>query len=397
MAKLSDYARTKRQMECLEVWESCGRNASKAAGKLGITHGTVRNTVNTVKSLAAASGYSDAWDATSHVPEGEIVIGRSLYLEDDSGNRAWLKTKRKMEAAEKEAGLKAFVEELTKELPPAKAVSKTKSVGKSKELVPTIVIGDAHIGMRASRKETRSRNFDSKIASQEIADAVDYLVDAAPACTEAVLVDVGDYMHANSHKNTTANLTPLDVDTRIESVMRIAAQTMNQAVTRMLQKHDRVTVVVARGNHNSDTAIAIAMILSAYWRDEKRVTVLEPNGFCHFLTIGEKNLIGVHHGDKIKSDKLATMMPRVMPKAWAASSHRYWLVGHFHHKTVQEFDTSVVVEKFGTLAPPDSWHAGQGYGSSSVMNQLIFRRSGGIAIRHTYEIQDPQNEPDQAI
>ena len=216
MAKIEDYAKTERQGEVVRVWESCGRNSRKAAQNLGITHATVRNIVSTVKGAAAAAGYSEAWDATHHVPEGEYVTGRSLYLEDDSGNKAWLKTRRKLETAEKDAALRAFVEELNLGLKTVKKTHKPSLKGKSKDLLPTIIIGDAHLGARSEALETRDRDFNTEIASAEILEAIDYLVDAAPSSEEALLVNVGDLMHANSHKNTTANLTPLDVDTRIE-------------------------------------------------------------------------------------------------------------------------------------------------------------------------------------
>ena len=394
MAKLEDYAKTERQREVARVWESCDRNARKAAQILGITHATVRNIVTTVKGAAAAAGFSDAWDATAHVPEGEYVVGRSLFLEDDSGNKAWLKTRRKLETAEKEEALKAFVDQLNSQVKQAKKTPKPSAKGKSKDLLPTIIIGDAHLGMRADATETRDRDFDSKIASAEILEAIDYLVDAAPACEEAMLINVGDFMHANSHKNTTANLTPLDVDTRIEKVMRIAADTMIHSITRMLEKHSKVSVVMARGNHDSDTAIAVAMILAYRYAKEPRVTILEPHGFHTYTTFG-KNLIAVTHGDKAPSRRLADVLPRL--SVWSKTSHRYWILGHFHSKLAEQFDNSVVIERFGTLAPSDSWHASKFYKSPSIMNQIVYRRSGGIAIRHEYEIPGSDYEPDHEI
>jgi hypothetical protein len=36
------------------------------------------------------------------------------------------------------------------------------------DLLPTIVIGDAHFGMRADARETKSRDYDTKIASNDM-------------------------------------------------------------------------------------------------------------------------------------------------------------------------------------------------------------------------------------
>lgn len=396
MAKLEDYAKTKRQREVVEEWERSERNASRAAIKLAITPATVRNIVSGVKAYASAAGFSDAWDATAHVPEGEYVVGRSLFLEDGSGNKAWLKTRRKLETAEKEQALKAFVDQLNSQVKQAKKTPKPSAKGKSNDLLPTVIIGDSHIGMRADGRETRGRDFDSKIASAEIIGAIDYLVSAAPAASHAMLVNVGDYTHIDRAipYPQTANGTPMDTDSRIELIMRKAADTMIHGITRMLEKHSNVSVVMARGNHDSETAIAIAMILAYRYAKEPRVTILEPNGFFTYTTFG-KNLIAITHGDKAPGRRLADMLPRL--SVWSKTSHRYWILGHFHSKLAEQYDNSVVLERFGTLAPADSWHASKGYCSPSIMNQIVYRRSGGIAIRHEYEIPGKDYEPDHEI
>lgn len=396
MAKLEDYAKTERQLEVVKEWQRSDRNASRAAIKLGITPATVRNIVSGVKAYASAAGFSDAWDATAHVPEGEYVVGRSLYLEDDSGNRAWLKTRRKLETAEKEQALKAFVDQLNSQVKQAKKTPKPSAKGKSNDLLPTVIIGDAHIGMKADGRETRGRDFDSKIASGEIIGAIDYLVSAAPAASHAMLVNVGDFTHIDRAipYPQTANGTPMDSDSRIELIMRKAADTMIYGITRMLEKHSNVSVVMARGNHDSETTIAIAMILAYRYAKEPRVTILEPNGFFTYTTFG-KNLIAITHGDKAPGRRLADMLPRL--SVWSKTSHRYWILGHFHSKLSEQYDNSVVLERFGTLAPADSWHASKGYCSPSIMNQIVYRRSGGIAIRHEYEIPGKDYEPDHEI
>ena len=394
MSDLIDYAKTDRQRETIKVWEDCGRNGAKAAGILNISPSTLRDHVNAVKSKASASGYSDNWDATRHVPEGEFVIGRSIYTQDDEGNKAWLKTKRTIQEAEKEKALKAFVEELNSHLKKAKKTPKEKKI-RPLDIMPTITIGDAHIGMRADGSETRGRDFDSKIAAKEILDAVDDLTDKMPQAKTGMLVQVGDFTHSDGSSPFTTKGTLVDVDTRFEKIMRTAAKVMIHAIDRMLDKCDTVQVVVARGNHDSDTALAVQLILEFYYSNEPRVNILKSKGFFHYLQWG-KWLFGIHHGDKVKAAKLAQIMPRDMPNAWGATTHRMWFVGHFHHASIQEFE-GVTVQKFGTLAPPDAWHAGQGYGSDHTMSMIVFKKDGGKHITCTYEIPKQYSEPDVVI
>ena len=393
---LVDYAKTDRHREAIQVWEKCRLNSARAAGALGISQSTIRDYVSITKNTAAAAGYSENWDASRHVPEGEFVIGRSIYTSDDEGNKAWLKTRRTMSEAARDKALQSFVDGLTKGVKPYKPKAKPKTKKFDSNLLPTIVIGDAHFGMRADARETKGRDYDTKMASQDMLAAVDYLVDLAPASEKCLLVNVGDFIHANGSSGTTFGGTKLDVDTRIEVVLETAAQTFLFAIDKLLAKHKSCVVVMARGNHDSDTAIALALILKFYYSKEPRVTILDPHGFFHTVQFG-KNLLAVHHGDKVKAVKLGAILPKMLPEQWSETVYRKWLVGHIHHQNAIETDNGVFVEAFGTLAPPDSWHAGAGYGASSVMNQVVFHRDGGEVIRHVYQIRDSRKVPDLTL
>ena len=393
---LIDYAKTEAQERTIAAWEKCDRNSVKAATVLGVAPSTVRDHVAFVKHRASAAGYSDNWDARRHVPAGEVVIGRSIYTEDDEGNKAWLKTKRTMTEAERDKALQGFVDGLTKGLPQYKPKAKPKTKKFAEDLLPTIAIGDAHFGMRADARETKERDYDTKIASQDMLDAIDYLVDLSVPCEHSLLINVGDFIHANGSGGTTFSGTKLDVDTRIEVVLETAAQTFIWSIEKMLSKHKNVTVIMARGNHDSDTAIALALILKFYYAKESRVTILDPHGFFHTLQFG-KNLIAVHHGDKVKAEKLGAILPKMLPEQWSSTVYRKWIVGHIHHQNSIETSNGCFVEAMGTLSPPDSWHAGAGYGASSVMNQITFHKDGGEAVRHVYQIRASRKSPDLTL
>ena len=393
---LIDYAKTERQREAVKAWQDCGEVVAKAAGVLGISPSTVRDHIGAVKNYAASAGYSSNWDATRHVPEGEIVIGRSIYTADDEGNKAWLKTKRTMTEAARDKALQGFVDGLVKGVKPYKPKAKPKTKKFADDLLPTIVIGDAHFGMRADSRETKEQDYDTKIAAKSHLDAIDYLVSVSSASEHSLLVNVGDFIHANGSAGTTFGGTRLDVDTRIEVVLETAAQTFVFAIEKMLSKHKNVTVIMARGNHDSDTAIALAMILKFYYSKEPRVTILDPHGFFHTLQFGA-TLIAVHHGDKVKANKLAAILPRMLPEQWSSTNYRKWLVGHIHHQNAIETDNGVFVESFGTLCFPDSYHSSHGYSASSVMTQITFHRDGGEALRHVYQIRASRKVPDLTL
>ena len=393
---LIDYAKTERQREAIKAWEDCGEVVAKAAGVLGISPSTLRDHIGAVKNFAAQRGYSDNFDARRLVPEGEIVTGRSIYTTTDDNEKIWLKTKRLMTEAERDKALQGFVDGLVKGLPQYKPKAMPKAKKYDPNLLPSIVIGDGHFGMRADSRETKEQDYDTKIAAQSHLEAISYLVSVSSASEHSLLVNVGDFIHANGSAGTTFGGTRLDVDTRIEVVLETAAQTFIFAIEKMLFKHKNVSVIMARGNHDSDTAIALALILKFYYSKEPRVNILDPHGFFHTLQFGA-TLIAVHHGDKVKANKLAAILPRMLPDQWSSTNYRKWLVGHIHHQNAIETDNGVFVESFGTLAFPDSYHAGHGWSASSVMTQITFHRDGGEALRHVYQIRASRKAPDLTL
>jgi hypothetical protein len=384
---------TPRQRDYYHAYMEQG-SAYHAARKLGIAHQNLYVELDKLVLRAAQRGWTEHSDNTRFVPPGQKLVGQSTLTKDEEGNTVWIKTKAEFE--QKQQAFKAFVDELANTIKPVKAKPKPKKVKYDPDLLPTIIIGDAHIGMKADGDLTRGRDFDVSIATSEIKDAVTSLVDCAPTAKHSVLVNIGDFTHSDNSNSTTTRGTSVDMDTRYENVMRSAAHTLIFSIDKMLTKFEKVDVVIARGNHDSDTAIAIQLCLEMYYSKEPRVNMVPQKGFFHYLQ-WNNTLIGVHHGDKVKAEKLANIMPRDMPKAWAETTHKYWIVGHFHHQDVMECDNGVIVEKHGCLAPPDAWHAGQGYGSASVMNMIVYRKSGGKAITHTYEIPREYHEPDSKI
>jgi hypothetical protein len=388
---LIDYAKTDRQRQTIITWEECGRNSGMVAAKLGISCSTVRDHIAYVKNTAAAAGYTDHWDSTHLVGPGEQVIGRSVFSADPDGNKTWLKTKRTLAEAEKAEAFNAFVDQLCQGVIPVKRKAKGKKVRKD-DLMPSIVIGDAHIGALAFRHETGDRDFNVGKATQEVDEAICALVDQMPEAKNGLLVSLGDLAHSDRGSPfATTKGTLVDMSCSYEDQLRACAQVLMNGVEQMLNKVDNVTLVVARGNHDDHTSLAVQVILETYFRKEPRVNVLKSSQYVHYVR-WNKWLLGIHHGDKIKAAKLAQVMPRDMPKDWGETTHRQFLVGHFHHASVQEFE-GITVSKHGCLAPPDRWHSSMSFQSAHTMDLIVYKAGGGKLMTCTYEIP---REYDQA-
>ena len=387
-ARLLDFCTTENQsLIYMSYGEHITINAT--ARVLGKDASSISQAIRCVQKNAEAGGLSQSFDARHLIPSTESVLGRSILTKDDDGNSIWLKTKANVEKQQQE--FKTYIDSLTAEIEPMKRVAAPKG-DKDKDLLSAIFIGDAHIGMYAYAPETKHSDFDSDIASAGLREAIDNLIERAPNSETVMLVDVGDFMHANSSLNKTLAGTDVDVDTRYDRVLQIAGEVMQYAITRLLARFKRVVVIIAKGNHNPDAAIAVQQITKAYFHKNPRVEVLKTSGYFHYVE-WNKWLIGVNHGDKVKPQRLVNVMARDMPEAWGRTTHRMWATGHFHHQQVLELD-GCTVYKFGALPPPDSWHASMGFGGDGQMHLMTFRKEGGTHSTMVYDLPRPRIEPD---
>lgn len=364
--------------------------------KEAIQSGTGAKKIKSELGIGTHRFYRCKRELTKHTAVNGRTMDHSRFIKttvqlgpDGEVEREWPRFAEDMTEA---ALLESFAEGLTQAMDP-KAPSKAPKIKHhTDKLMTGVFLGDAHIGMYAYGPETKHSDFDTGIATKQIRDAIDYLVDKAEPTETGMLVDVGDLMHANTQHNQTYSGTPLDVDTRHHRVMEKAAEVMVYAIERMKEKHKKVVVCIARGNHNTDAAPAVQLILSFYYSKDNRVEVLKTEGFYHYIEYG-KWLLGVHHGDKQKPEALAGTMARDMPAAWGRTTHRLWCTGHYHKEAVKTLP-GCKHKVFAALPPPDSWHASHGFMGDGEMEMLTFRRDGGLYSSHVYNIPRPIIEPD---
>ena len=255
---------------------------------------------------------------------------------------------------------------------------------RDEDLLNVFPIGDAHIGMLSWAAET-GNNFDLKIAEQNLFAAIDRLVAVAPAARQALVVNLGDFVHADGKGNTTTKGTPVDVDGRWAKIISVAIRVLRRIVARCLEKHDEVRLINEIGNHDANTSVFLALCLQQFYETEPRVSIDTSPSKFHWHRFG-KNLIGVTHGDTTKYKDLPGIMACDRAQDWGETLHRKWLCGHVHHDQLKELH-GCTVETFRTLAPGDAWHSGQGYRSGRDSKLIVLHREHGEIERHTMGIQ----------
>ena len=386
--RLKEWA-TPRQVEYIDAVNRHG-SARAAAKVLGVAHSRVTRSLKGLKARAAVQGYSPDHDMTKTVPSPFVVKGTStLYDEGGSPRLQWVKTR--LDGALAEEAIREFVATLVDDAR-GLAVDVKRAAPKkdASDLLCVYPMGDPHFGMYAWAEEAGD-DFDLKIADALTRGAIDRLVESARPADTALIIELGDFFHADDTKNATpTNANALDVDTRWARVMQVGLRAMVYTIYRALRKHQNVVVRIVRGNHDPHASFALALALDAYFEKNKRVQVDLSAAPFWYYRFG-KVLIGATHGDAVKMSDLPGIMACDRAGDWGETSHRYWYQGHIHHEDKKEYP-GCVVEAFRTLAARDAWHTGKGYRAGRDMRLIVHHCEFGEIERHRCDVAMIQGE-----
>ena len=371
---LYEYA-TPRQREFLKAIEQHG-SARAANIALGLANDKVGSAMRRLQAFAAKKGYAPGHFESGTAPGfamGKVTIQRAA---DGTVERTWERQSPTTEAALE--ALREAVEGILEHsigcLPPVPGPSVCDS-----DLLTVIPMGDPHFGLLTWAEET-GENFDLKIAERLTFDAVDRLAISGPNSETALLLNLGDYFHADNGTNRTPrSAAPLDVDGRFEKIARVGITAMVRCIRRLLEKHKHVIVRNNRGNHDPHQASMLTLALQGWFHNEPRVTIETSPSSFYYHRFGN-TLIGSTHGDGAKLADLPLIMATDAPEDWAAAKFRVWHCGHFHHDQLKEHP-GCTVETHRTLAAGDAWHRHSGYRSGRDMKAIVYSKLHGEVTR----------------
>lgn len=349
----------------------------------GLTKQAVQDSLSRLRKKAALHGWAPAHDMTHVAPQGFRVKGTStLYGEDGKPRMQWVKTTQDHERSEQI--VREFVASMTQEVKGLHKATPSPDKRES-DLLTVYPLGDPHFGLYSWAKETGD-DFDLKIAEAVTCQAIDRLILTSPKSETALLLNLGDFFHADDSTNQTPSSGhALDVDSRYQLVLQTGIKSMVYCIKRMLEHHAKVHVWMLPGNHDPHSSLALALCLSAFFDAEPRVAVDLSPGLFKYLEWGSV-LIGAHHGHATRMGDLPAVMACDQAEAWGRTKHRYWYCGHIHHKYVDKEHPGVMVETFRTLAGRDAWHAGKGYRAGRDMYAITHHIKHGEVMRTRCDI-----------
>jgi hypothetical protein len=253
-----------------------------------------------------------------------------------------------------------------------------------KDLATVYPLADWHVGLLSWAKETK-HNYDLKIGRATIQTAMTRLVSTTPRSSQAVLLGLGDLLHSDNYDNQTSrSKNVLDVDGRYPRVLQTATELVMFSADLALAKHENVLIRILPGNHDDQSALAVTLALSLYYKYNERVTVDDDAGRFWWWLWG-KVFLGATHGDKAKMRDLPLIMAARNPDLWGKAKFRHIYTGHIHKETGIEM-SGVTVESFQTPVAPDAWHVSMGYGAGRSVSAITHHREQGEVIRNKVNI-----------
>lgn len=238
------------------------------------------------------------------------------------------------------------------------------------------LIGDHHFGMLAdSEAKLDDDDWDTRIATETLIKATERLNQRVGNAHTGVLVNCGDFFHADSSKAETSAGTRVDVDGRISRTFKLAGRLFQILIDKMLETHQEVIVINVRGNHDTDMACHLSSCLELLYQKEKRVKVLQNySKFMHWEW--ENNMFVFHHGDRIKHEQILQTVIKNLDDEWSKCKNRFCHLGHIHHHQAREI-AGMHFEHWGSLTSTDQWHSDSGYGAERSMTAIVYHKQFG--------------------
>lgn len=388
--------------EAVDAWRAAGKSRKRAAESIGIPKATFESRLNIgiKRGLAgpmppAQSGfevkaYSEQHDKDGNLksrstryahepgpetplPDGTVHKRGTLQVGPDGRTeRHWIKYSPDELGPERAADIIRAAFEDWK--PFAPAIARVKNL--DEERLSVYVLADWHVGMFAYGKETDGPDWDLKIARTILTETFHELVETTPRSAHAVVLGLGDLMHADSHKNQTPSSgNIMDVDTRYSKVLPVTCDIIADCCEMVRANHRHVEVEFKPGNHDISSTVGIRSALRMFYRNDERVRVHDTPSPFFWKRFGV-NLIGGCHGDGIRVKDLPLMMANVRSADWADTKSKHAHTGHRHHELTFEAG-GVKVHQHRAPIPADAYHNANGYRSGRSMRAFHYRRTRG--------------------
>lgn len=283
-------------------------------------------------------------------------------------------------AAEQQAAIAATIAALKEDLPRAEPIPVP--FGSRADLLNQFTVTDLHFGMLAWKEESGA-DYDLKIAEQLLLDWFAAAIHQSPPAATAVLCQLGDLLHHDSHLSVTpTHAHVLDADSRLQKMIRVVIRTMRRVIAMLLEKHQRVHIIMADANHDPAGGAWLREMFAAFYENEPRVTVDSSASTFYVYEFGQTSLF-YHHGHKRKINSIDGVLVGKFREIFGRTKYSYAHLGHLHSDELKSAPTTMKVERHETLAAPDAFAANGGWLSGRSAKVITYSKQFGEVGRIT--------------
>lgn len=223
------------------------------------------------------------------------------------------------------------------------------------DLLNVTAIFDLHLGQHSWGRETGGQDYDLALADSDLRTALSRLIKRSPAAKQSIIVFGGDNLHVDdSRAETPAHKNKLDADGRYQKIVDVAVDALAFACDLHLSRHESVTVVILRGNHDPHAHVALRVAMRQRYRNEPRITVWHEPFDIFWHKFGRVGYFA-NHGDRSKPVDLLLEIAAKCP-FYSDVDHRYVQTGHRHREHAMQLP-GAMHEGLGPVAPADAYGA----------------------------------------
>lgn len=355
-----------------------GKRIKDIAEKYDVSKSLIHRKINKLKQ----TGYDPENGRKHSNPEEQLVKGYSTLVRmKDKGDTStgtvleWVKTN--VALRDQIDTAKRMMEALQIDIKPVPLI-KFKNKPQTSDRFTCIPLGDPHIGLQTWQKQVGVQ-WNLEIAERVYKKVFTRLLESLPDTEECVLVNTGDFFHADNIAGmTTRSGHHLDMAGLHGDWIRSGLMLMRMFIDMCLKKYKFVEFINVPGNHDDLLGQFLGASMAMMYENNPRITVQQGDDSFQYVQKGEV-LLGFAHGHKCKLSALPGKMADDQYKLWGITTYRHWITGHVHHNHWVQFKEhpGCNLESVGIIPPKDSYSYGGGYGAGRGIQGLIFDKVVG--------------------
>lgn len=253
-----------------------------------------------------------------------------------------------------------------------------------------INIPDVHFG-KLSWKDESGEDYDLAIAEKRYEEAIQNLLSLVNTeDIEEIIFPIGnDMINIDSRRNETFAGTGQDSDSRFFKIVQVVKSILIRNIN-SLSLIAPVKVITISGNHDPETMFMLGEILSAYYHNNRNVSVDNSPKQRKYFQYG-LNGFQYTHGNEEKHTDLGLIFATEQTKLWADTQFRFCKLGHFHkNKTISYLSVDehqgFQVQILPSLSSSDAWHNSKGYMAKKQAKGFLYHKNKGQVAEYTFSV-----------